>query len=100
MVLTNRRLTPDEAVVWGLCSESVPDDELLDRSVEIAAGLADLVPEALVTSRRLLRQAPGLSLNQALAAERAEQDRLGRTPAHLEGVRAFLEKRKPEYRGL
>ncbi len=100
MVLTNRRLTPDEAVAWGLCSESVPDSELLARSVGMAAGLADLVPEALVTARRLIRQAPGLSLNQALAAERAEQDRLGRTAAHLEGVRAFLEKRKPEYRGL
>lgn len=98
LVLTNRRLGPDEAVDWGLCSEAVPDDQLMPHAIELAAGLADLVPDALVTARRLIREAPGLSLSEALAAERAEQHRLGRTPAHLEGVRAFLEKRKPDYR--
>lgn len=100
LVLTNRRLSAGEATAWGLCSETVTDGELVSRAVEVAAGLAELVPDALVTSRRLIRQAPGLSLNQALAAEREEQHRLGRTPAHLEGVRAFLEKRRPDYQGL
>ena len=100
LVLTNRRLGPDEAVAWGLCNESVLDEELLPRSVEIAGSMADLVPDAMVSSRRLIRGAPGMTLTEALATEREEQDRLGRTPAHMEGVRAFLDKRKPDYRGL
>lgn len=99
MTLTNRRLDAAEAVTWGLCMEAVADEELAKRAIIVAAGLADLVPDALVTTRRLVREAGARSFADALDAERAEQDRLGRTPAHMEGVRAFLEKRKPDYRG-
>lgn len=98
MALTNRRLNAVEAVDWGLCAEVVNDGELVARATELASTLAELVPDALVTTRRLIREAPGKPFADALRAEREEQARLGRTPAHLEGVRAFLEKRKPDYR--
>ncbi|HEX6947634.1 MAG TPA: enoyl-CoA hydratase-related protein [Acidimicrobiia bacterium] len=100
MALTNRRLDAGEAVAWGLCAETVPDEELTDRALTVAASLADLVPDALVTTRRLIREAVVTPFSQALAAEREQQDRLGRSPAHMEGVRAFVEKRKPDYRGV
>jgi 2-(1,2-epoxy-1,2-dihydrophenyl)acetyl-CoA isomerase len=60
--------------------------------------MADLVPDSLVTTRRLIRDASGVSLEEALKAEQTEQGRLGRTPEHREGVMAFIEKRKPDFR--
>jgi 2-(1,2-epoxy-1,2-dihydrophenyl)acetyl-CoA isomerase len=67
--------------------------------MELAAQMADLVPDSLVTTRRLIRDAAASSLDDALTAEQTEQGRLGKTPENPDGVLAFLEKRKPEFRG-
>lgn len=98
LAMTNRRLSGAEALALGLCLDVVAGDELLDRAKEVASQLADLVPDALVGTRRLIRQAAGSSLEQAMQAERIEQGRLGKTPEHREGVMAFMEKRKPDFR--
>jgi 2-(1,2-epoxy-1,2-dihydrophenyl)acetyl-CoA isomerase len=99
LALTNRRVGAEEARDLGLCLDVVPGDQLLDRAMELAAQMADLVPDSLVTTRRLIRDAAASSLDEALTAEQTEQGRLGKTPEHREGVLAFLEKRKPEFRG-
>lgn len=99
LTLTNRRVTADEAHRLGLCMEVTAGDDLMDRALDTAAQLADLVPDALVTTRRLVRDAAGSPFADALTAEQREQGRLGSTPEHLEGVNAFLEKRKPDFRG-
>ncbi|HWB89297.1 MAG TPA: enoyl-CoA hydratase-related protein [Acidimicrobiia bacterium] len=98
MALTNRRMAAEEALRRGLCVAVVPEDELAARAVEIAATLADLPIDALVTTRRLIRDSQTLGFTDGLEAEKREQGRLGRTPEHREGVNAFLEKRKPDYR--
>jgi 2-(1,2-epoxy-1,2-dihydrophenyl)acetyl-CoA isomerase len=98
MALTNRRMSAEEALARGLCVEVVPDDEVVERAVWHAGKLADMATDALITSRRLIRGSARLSFDQALEAEKLEQDRLGRTPEHHEGVRAFLEKRKPDFK--
>ena len=81
-----------------LCAAVVPYGAVLVRAVELATTLADMVPDALVTTRRLVRDAVELSFGEALEAERLEQGRLGKTAEHREGVAAFLEKRKPDFR--
>ena len=98
LAMTNKRVNAEEAHSLGLCAEIVPDAEVVVRAVELATTLADMVPDSLVTTRRLIREAAGMSFEEALDAERVEQGRLGRTPEHREGVVAFLEKRKPDYR--
>ena len=100
LTLTNRRVGAGEAHRLGLCIEVVPDADLVGRAMETAAGLADLVPDALVTTRRLIRNAAGSSFEEAFTVEQNDQGRLGSTPEHLEGVNAFLEKRKPDYRSI
>jgi 2-(1,2-epoxy-1,2-dihydrophenyl)acetyl-CoA isomerase len=99
IAFTNRRVGAEEARELGLCVDVVPGDELLDRALSLAGQMADLVPDSLVAARRLIRDASGISLEDALRAEQAEQGRLGRTPEHREGVMAFIEKRKPDFRG-
>ena len=98
ITLTNRRISAEEAVQMGLCLRTTPDGEVVDEAVDIARSLADLVPDSLVTTRRLVREAAGRSFTEALTAEQTEQGRLGKTPEHAEGVRAFLDKRKPDFR--
>lgn len=98
IALTNRRIGAEEARDLGLCVDVVPGDQLLDRARSLAGQMADLVPDSLVTARRLIREASGVSLEEALKAEQTEQGRLGRTPEHREGVMAFIEKRKPNFR--
>lgn len=98
LALTNKRVGAEEALQLGLCTEVVPDGEVLDRAVAVAGDLANMVPDALVTTRRLIRGSTSHTFFEALAAERAEQARLGKTPEHREGVAAFVEKRKPDFR--
>jgi len=98
IAFTNRRVGAEEANELGLCIEVVPGDQLLDRARSLAGQMADLVPDSLVTTRRLIREASGVSLEEALRAEQTEQGRLGRTPEHHEGVMAFIEKRRPDFR--
>ena len=99
IAFTNRRVGANEARELGLCVDVVPGDQLLDRARWLAGQMADLVPDSLVATRRLIREASGISLEEALKAEQTEQGRLGKTPEHREGVMAFIEKRKPDFRG-
>jgi 2-(1,2-epoxy-1,2-dihydrophenyl)acetyl-CoA isomerase len=99
LTMTNKRVGAEEARELGLCLEVASTDEVVEKAVDLAGTMADLVPDSLVTTRRLIREAPSKSFLEALVAERSEQARLGRTPEHLEGVHAFLEKRKPDFRG-
>ena len=98
LTMTNKRVNAEEARSLGLCVEVVPDGEVVVRAVELAATLAAMVPDSLVTTRRLIRDAAALSFGEALEAEQVEQGRLGKTSEHREGVAAFLEKRKPDFR--
>lgn len=98
MALTNRRMPASEAHDRGLCVEVSPDGEVVERAVDYARKLADLPTDALVTTRRLIHGSSTLTFVEGLEAEKQEQGRLGKTPEHHEGVRAFLEKRKPDFR--
>ncbi len=98
LAMTNRRVPASECAELGLCAKVVPNHDVLDEAVALARALADLVPDSLVTTRKLIRDAAGTSFESALAAEREEQSRLGKTPQHKEGVAAFLEKRPADYR--
>lgn len=100
LTMTNKQVDAEETRDLGLCVEVTPVESVVEKATELAATLADLVPDSLVTTRRLIREAPSKSFSEALHAERTEQARLGRTPEHSEGVRAFLEKRKPDFRGV
>lgn len=98
ITMTNRRVLPPEALELGLCLAVVEPDGLLREALERGTALADLSTEALIATRTLIRDASVTEFAQALQAERQAQHRLGLTPEHREGVNAFLEKRKPDYR--
>ncbi len=98
LTFSNRRLSASEAREVGLTRDVVTVEEVVTRAMEIAEELADGPTAAYVATRRLLVGASHSDASAALAEERRTQGELGTSPAHLEGMRAFLEKRRPDFR--
>jgi methylglutaconyl-CoA hydratase len=95
-MLTGERLTAAEAKRIGFVHECVPAAEL-DGAVErLCAHLAQGGPEALARTKKLLAHVEAAPLTPALAAETAAALAEARASAEArEGMRSFLEKRKP-----
>jgi len=88
-----------EADRIGLVNRVVPDAELDDFVADWAARLAAGPPIAIGQSKRLLNNAVGITLEQALDDEGAAQTINFTTADTAEAVRAFIEKREPTFRG-
>jgi len=93
------RIGPEEAHAAGLVSEVFPDEGFLEAALGFAAGLATGPTRALALTKRLLWRNLESALADALAYEAASQQVAGTTEDHTEGLRAFLEKRPPAFRG-
>lgn len=100
LILTGRFLHADRAHHIGLLSDVVEHDALLDRGLELAAEMLANSPHGLRLSKQALNiniDAP--SMEAAFALEDRQQVMLTATSDHLEAVKAFTEKRPPDYRG-
>jgi 2-(1,2-epoxy-1,2-dihydrophenyl)acetyl-CoA isomerase len=96
---TGQKVDAAEALRLGLVNQVVPADELLPGARKLAAKLAALPGRAIGLTKRLLNQSLQNDLEQQLEAEAFAQETAGRTQDHHEGVMAFLEKRKPAFKG-
>ena len=99
LALTNRVLSADEAVEWGLASRVTPDEDLVSEAESLARKLAGGATWALGAAKRLLHGGFNESLETQMEMEtRAIADSV-RTHDGREGIRAFVEKRRPEFTG-
>lgn len=87
------------AAEWGLIWEAVEDDALAPRAAEIAGRLAAGPTVALRLMKEALRRSSQNDLDTQLALEAELQGQAGKTRDFMEGVAAFLEKRKPSFEG-
>ncbi|MCA9673274.1 MAG: enoyl-CoA hydratase/isomerase family protein [Myxococcales bacterium] len=99
MVITGRMLEADEALRVGLVNAVYAPDELLDAAHETARAIAEKGPLAVARAKRLMALGLDLPLGAANALERESFAGLFATEDQTEGMRAFLAKRKPEFRG-
>jgi 2-(1,2-epoxy-1,2-dihydrophenyl)acetyl-CoA isomerase len=99
VMMTNRTVEAPEALAAGLAARVVPDAELEAAALELARRLARGPTRALLRTRDLMRAAGSASLDEQLDAEAAAIAACAGEPDGLEGVAAFLAKRRPEFTG-
>lgn len=99
MMITGKTLSPDEALKVGLVNYVYDKGELWDRSTEYAKKLASGPARAVGLIKRSVTEGLEVPLKQGLALERELQNRLFITEDAKEGLRAFVEKRKPIFKG-
>ncbi|NLF76771.1 MAG: enoyl-CoA hydratase [Chloroflexi bacterium] len=99
MALNDRRLTADEAARFGLVNHVAPVAEYLDVAIKLAAEIAARAPLAVRLAKDAVNMALETALSAGLAYERNHFYALFATEDQKEGMAAFLEKRKPAWRG-
>jgi enoyl-CoA hydratase len=99
MLLTGEPVTARDALAMGLVSEMVADGEVLARALAIASTIAALPPLAVMQIKEAVLAGEDSSLEAGLMLERKAFQLLFSSSDQKEGMRAFLEKRKPEFEG-
>jgi len=99
LVFTARIIGAAEAKEIGLVDHVVPADELKEVTKEMATTIAGLPPFAVQVAKRGLYQGLTEDIRTQIRFERMALDACYESADHAEAVRAFLEKRKPEFEG-
>ena len=99
MVINNRTLTAQEAQHFGLVNRIVPIDGYLDAAVAFAEEIASRAPIAVRMAKDAVNAAFETTLTEGLAVEKRNFYPLFATEDQKEGMQAFIEKRKPNWKG-
>ena len=99
LVLLGGQITAQKALEWGIVNRVVPVELFLDEALKMAAQLAALPPLAVQLAKQSVLKAHETFLREGLALERQNFSLLFGTDDQKEGMRAFIEKRAPEWKG-
>jgi len=99
MILTGQPVQAREALAMGLASEVVADGEVLETALRMARLIAGMPPLAVMQSKEVVLAGQDASLAAGMMLERKAFQLLFASEDQKEGMHAFLEKRKPEYKG-
>lgn len=99
MVINNRTLTAAEALQFGIANRVVPVEGYLDAAVTFAEEIASRAPLAVRMAKDAVNAAFENTLTEGLKAEKRNFYTLFSTEDQKEGMKAFIEKRKPNWKG-
>ena len=99
LTLTNRVLSAQEALDWGLITRVVPEGELLSQAIACATQFAEGAPKALGAAKRLMHGGWSETLETQMENESQTIAAMTRSSDTHEGIEAFIEKRAPKFTG-
>ena len=99
LVLTARVFEASEAASWGLVNQVLADNDLASSVLDVACQIASNAPIAIRQAKKAIHQGLQMSLTDGLAFEVEAYNLTVPTADRVEGVRAFNDKRKPEFTG-
>ena len=99
IILTGVPFSAQEALAWGMVNALHPPHALMPAVMETAARIASNAPIAVRQAKKAIRQGLQMDLASGLAFEVQAYERMIATEDRHEGVNAFNEKRKPQFKG-
>jgi 2-(1,2-epoxy-1,2-dihydrophenyl)acetyl-CoA isomerase len=99
LMMLGDKVTAQEAKDLGLVYQVFADDQLMEGAMALALRMAQMPTRGLGLTKRALNYSLTNDLDQQLAVEMELQGVAGRTADNAEGIAAFLEKRRPVFRG-
>ncbi len=99
LAMLGDKLSAEQAEQWGMIWRCVDDETLADEALSLAQHLATQPTQGLAYIKRALHASDENSFDEQLDLERDLQRLAGRTGDYREGVSAFMEKRKPQFKG-
>ncbi|HVM44671.1 MAG TPA: enoyl-CoA hydratase-related protein, partial [Candidatus Thermoplasmatota archaeon] len=99
LVFTGRRVKADEALAMGLVSKVVPQAQLLEAAKQMARDILANGPVAVRLAKEVIHEGLSTSLEAGLVIEQKAFGIAFATHDQKEGMKAFLEKRKPSWKG-
>ncbi|HLQ98624.1 MAG TPA: enoyl-CoA hydratase-related protein, partial [Candidatus Dormibacteraeota bacterium] len=92
-------INSNQALELGIVNELLPKEDLMDKAFQYAKQLVNGPSLALSWTKKIINQSDLLSLEDVLEYERLGQTIMQQSEDHKEGVKAFKEKRKPNFIG-
>ena len=99
ILLTGKPVSAEEARIMGLVSQVLPDDQVLPEALKMAQLIAAMPPLAAMQIKEVVLAGVDASLEAALMLDRKANQLLFATRDQKEGMQAFIEKRKPDFKG-
>ena len=99
LIMSARRFDAVEAKAWGLVNEVFSPEQLLDETLQAASRITANAPIAVRQARQAIHRGLQMSLADGLTFEIEAYNRTVPTSDRREGVKAFNEKRSPDFKG-
>jgi Enoyl-CoA hydratase/carnithine racemase len=101
-ILTGNPITVEEATKWGMVNRVVPHDQLLEKAIELAKEITENAPIAVSASKDIVYRSLDVPLDHPQTAWAINDEyiqKVMKSEDSIEGVKAFAEKRKPQWKG-